>query len=45
MNKYFYPNLRQFIGNFQCDACQKYKVDGRDLAHLPARDARTAPWE
>ena len=35
--------LRKIIDNFHCDACQKYKVDGRGFGHLPARDVRIAP--
>ena len=42
---YFHPDLRKIIDGFECDACQKYKVDGRSFGHLPARDVRTAPWE
>ena len=45
MNRYFHPDLRKFIDNFECDACKKYKVDGRGFGHLPTRDVRTAPWE
>ena len=45
MHRYFHPELRKIIDDFQCDACQKYKVDGRGFGHLPARDVRTAPWE
>ena len=42
---YFHPVLRKIIDNFECDACQNYKVDGRGFGHLLARDVRTAPWE
>ena len=45
MHRYYHPDLRKIIENFQCDACQRYKVDGRGLGHLPPRDVRTAPWE
>ena len=45
MHRHFHPDLRKIIDNFHCDACQKYKVDGRGFGHLPARDVRTAPWE
>ena len=45
MNRYFHPELRKIIDNFQCDACQKYKVYGKGFGHLPARDVRTAPLE
>ena len=36
--------MRKIINNFECDACQKYKVDGRGFGHLPTRDVRTASW-
>ena len=45
MNRYFHPDLRNIIDNFEYGACQKYKVDGRGFGHFPARDVRTAPWE
>ena len=45
MKRYYHPELRKIIDNFHCDACQRYKVDGRGLGHLPPRDVRTAPWE
>ena len=45
MNRYFHPDLREIIDNFECDACQKCKVDDRGFGHLLARDVRTAPWK
>ena len=45
MNRYSHPDLRKNIDNFECDAYQKYKAEGREIGHLPAGDVRTAPWE
>ena len=45
MHRYYHPALRKKIEAFTCDACQRYKVDGRGFGHLPARDVRAAPWE
>ena len=45
MDRYYHPNLRQRIGAYRCDACQRYKTDGRGHGQLPARDVRAAPWE
>ena len=45
MNRYYHPNLRKLINDFKCDACQRYKVDGRGFGHLAPRDVRAAPWE
>ena len=45
MHRYFHPDLRKIIDNFQCNDCQNYKVDGRCFGHLPARDVRTEPWK
>lgn len=45
MSRFYHPRLRQVIEAIRCDACQRYKVEGRGYGHLPARDVRTAPWE
>ena len=45
MNRYSHPDSRKIIDNFECDACQKYKLDSRGFGYLPARDVRTSPWE
>ena len=45
MHRYFHPDLRKIIDNFHCDACQKYKVDGRCFGHLPTCDVRTTPFD
>ena len=45
MKRYHHPMLRQIVDSYKCDACQRYKVDGRGFGHLPPRDVRAAPWE
>ena len=45
MARYYHPRLRQLIEEFKCDACQRYKVDGKSYGQLPPRDVRMAPWE
>lgn len=45
MNRFYHPNLRKLTNDFKCDACQRYKVDGRGFGHLAPRDVRAAPWE
>ena len=45
MHRYFHPELRKIINQFKCDACQRYKAEGRGFGHLAPREVRTAPWE
>ena len=45
MDRYYHPDLRKRVSAFRCDACQRYKTDGRGHGQLPSRDVRTAPWE
>ena len=45
MERYYHPNLRKRIDNYSCDACQRYKLDGRDAGKLAPQVARAAPWE
>ena len=45
VDRYYHPKLRQKIDAFNCDAYQHYRVDGRVMGYLPARDVRAAPWE
>ena len=45
MNQYYHPKLRTSIDSYQCNACQRYKVDGRGFGHLAPRDVQMAPLE
>lgn len=45
MSRYYHPSLKKRIDSFRCDACQRYKADGRGHGQLPSRDVRAAPWE
>ena len=45
MHRYYHPDLRRIINELKCDACQRYKNDGRGAGHLAPRDVRVAPWE
>ena len=42
--RYQYPDLRQHICNFVCDACQRHKLSGSVFGLLPGRDVNTHPW-
>ena len=33
------------MDRFKCDACQRYKLDGRGAGQLAPRVVRAAPWE
>jgi hypothetical protein len=45
---FFHPQLRKRVDEIvgQCDACQRYKVQGRGYGELPPREqANVAPWD
>ena len=42
--RYYHPDLRQHIGNFVCDACQKHKLSGPGFGFMPGRDVNIHPW-
>ena len=44
MMRYYHPDLRQHIGNFVCDSCQKHKLSGRGFGLMPGQDVNTHPW-
>ena len=45
MQRYYHPQLRRQIDQFQCEHCQRYKLAGRGYGLLPERQVRVAPWE
>ena len=45
MDRYYHPDLRKHIDKYSCDACQRYKLDGRGVGKLAPRVVRAAPWE
>ena len=45
MSRFYHPDLRKEITAYGCDACQRYKLDGRGSGHFAPRTVRAAPWE
>ena len=45
MNRYYHRDLRKKIDAYRCDACQRYKLDGKGAEHMAPRTVRAAPWE
>ena len=44
-HKYYYPELRRKIEQFNCPHCQKHKLDGKGYGLLPEREIRSEPFE
>ena len=42
--RYYHPELRKYCDRFQCDACQRHKLDGRGYGLLPERDVHGQPF-
>jgi len=42
--RYHHHELRKYCDRFQCDACQKHKLDGRGYGLLPERDVEAQPF-
>ena len=45
MNRYYHRDLRKKIDAYRCDACQRYKLNGKGAGHMAPRTVRAAPWE
>eukprot|EP00956_Cyclotella_meneghiniana_P002840 scaffold3364_cov52-Cyclotella_meneghiniana.AAC.1 len=45
MQRYYHPQLRRHIDQFQCEHCQRYKLAGKGYGLLPERQVRVPPWE
>ena len=43
MERFYHPQLRTYVDRYKCDACQRYKVDGRGAGQLAPRTVRAAP--
>ena len=43
--RYHNHDLRRYIDNFNCDYCQRNKLDGKGYGLLPEREVRSIPFE
>ena len=43
--RYYNCNIRRFIDNFNCDYCQRHKLEGKGYGLLPEREVRSIPFE
>ena len=43
--QYYNCDLRRLVDNFNCDYCQRNKLDGRGYGFLPEREVRSIPFE
>jgi hypothetical protein len=43
--RYHNRDLRRYIGNFNCDYCQRNKLDGKGYGLLPEREVQSIPFE
>jgi hypothetical protein len=43
--RYYNCNFRRFIDSYNCDFCQKHKLDGKGYGLLPEREVRSIPFE
>jgi hypothetical protein len=43
--RYYHRDLRRLIDNYNCDHCQRNKLDGKGYGHLPEREIRSLPFE
>ena len=43
--RYYHRDLRRLVDNFNCDYCQRNKLDGRGYGFLPEREVRSIPFE
>jgi len=43
--RYHHRDLRRYIDNFNCDYCQRNKLDGNGYGLLPEREVRSIPFE
>ena len=43
--RYHNRDLRRYIDNFNCEFCQRNKLDGRGYGLLPEREVRSIPFE
>ena len=42
--RYYHEYLRKYIDEFNCEACQFHKSQGRGYGHLAPRDVNGNPW-
>ncbi len=43
--RYHNRDLRRYIDNFNCDYCQRNKLDGKGYGLLPEREVQSIPFE
>ena len=43
--RYYNRDIRRYIDNFNCDYCQRNKLDGKGNGLLPEREVRSIPFE
>ena len=43
--RYYNRDIRRYIDNFNCDYCQRNKLDGKGYGLLPEREVRSIPFE
>ena len=43
--RHHHPNMRRYVYNLKCDACQKHKLDGNVYGLLPMKDLKEQPFE
>ena len=41
----YHPDLRRQVDRFNCEACQRHKLDGRGFGLLPERNISEMPWQ
>jgi hypothetical protein len=43
--RYYHRDLRKYIDNFNCDYCQRNKLEGKGYGLLPEREVRSVPFK
>lgn len=43
--RYYHPDLRTQVDRYNCDACQRHKLEGRGYGLLPERNISEIPWQ
>ena len=44
-SRYYHRDLRRLLHKYNCDQCQRFKLDGKGYGHLPEREIRSMPFE
>ena len=43
--RYYHPEIHRHVDEFNCDACQRHKLDGRGFGLLPEQSITEVPWQ